>query len=306
MPQWLNIKNNFVSLCLRGKKNMKKAVSISGLRKNYGKITALHDLDLSIERGVIYGLLGPNGAGKSTLIKALVGAIKVTSGKIEVLGLEMPAKAHQIRTRLGYMPQIPALYGDLSVQSNIRFFAGTHELDNLKERTARVIDFVGLTPQTDQKVSTLSGGLKQRCSLACALVHDPELLILDEPTAAVDPILKEGFWRYFKKLRANGVTIIISTHLMDEPLSCDRIGILRRGRLLIEDTPDNILSKGKTELILEGDMGTVTEEVGDYSRELPLSLKRYGLNPKITRIVMKPDNLEEIFLKLINDSEKDD
>jgi ABC-type multidrug transport system ATPase subunit len=133
------------------------------------------------------------------------------------------------------------------------------------------------------------------------LVHDPELLILDEPTAGVDPVLKEGFWRYFRQLRSNGVTIIISTHLMDEPLACDRIGILREGQLLIEDTPDNILSKGKTELILEGDIGLITEKVSDFSSDLPKILKPYGLSPGISSISLKQDSLEEIFLKLVRD-----
>jgi len=180
---------------------MKQAVSISGLSKNYGKTKALQDLDLTIEQGVIYGLLGPNGAGKSTLIKSMVGAVKATSGDVEVLGQKMPDKANRVRRRLGYMPQVPALYGDLSVKSNIKFFAGAHKLDNVKERVAHITDFVGLSHLANRKVSTLSGGLKQRCSLACAMVHDPELLILDEPTAGVDPVLKEGFWRYFRQLR---------------------------------------------------------------------------------------------------------
>jgi ABC-2 type transport system ATP-binding protein len=285
---------------------MKSAVSISGLIKNYGKVMALRDLDLTIGKGLIYGLLGPNGAGKSTLIKSLVGAIKINSGTIEVLGNKMPREVSRVRRHVGYMPQVPALYEDLSVKSNIRFFAGAQGVNKLRERIGSVIDFVGLTNFSDRKVFTLSGGLRQRCSLACALVHNPELLILDEPTAGVDPVLKKGFWRYFRQLRSKGVTIIISTHLMDEPLACDRIGILREGRLLIEDSPENILSRGKTELILKGDMGTITERVNNYTQELPRLLKKFGLHPEVSNISLKQDSLEEVFLALIGNRNEHD
>ncbi|MFC1884912.1 ABC transporter ATP-binding protein [Thermodesulfobacteriota bacterium] len=288
------------------KNDMTQAVSIRGLNKDYGKVTALKDLDLAIDKGLIYGLLGPNGAGKSTLIKALVGVVKANSGLIEVLGRKIPNDVKIVRRRLGYMPQTPALYGDLSVKSNIKFFAGAHGLEDIKDRVDHILDFVGLGNISNRKVFGLSGGLKQRCSLACALVHNPELLILDEPTAGVDPVLKEGFWKYFRQLRSEGVTIIISTHLMDEPLACDRIGILREGRLLIEDTPENILSKGKTELTLEGDMGSITEKVSDYSRDLPRLLKPYGLRSGISSISLKQDSLEEIFLKLVRVDNKHD
>ncbi len=177
---------------------MQPAIAISGLFKNYGRVKALQGLDLTIEAGQIYGLLGPNGSGKSTLIKTLVGAVKPTAGKVLVLGQAMPQKARSVRGRLGYMPQNPALYGDISVRANVKFFARAHKLDRLEERIDQVLAFVGLADLAGRKTETLSGGLKQRCSLACALVHEPELLLLDEPTAGVDPVLKEGFWKYFQ------------------------------------------------------------------------------------------------------------
>lgn len=280
---------------------MPTAISIEGLIKRYGSVKALQGLDLTIETGHIFCLLGPNGAGKSTLIKAIVGAVKPTSGTVNVLGRSMPKEARLARTRLGYMPQVPALYEDLSVRANVKFFGRSHRLKRLDERVDRVLDFVGLLSLSGRMTGTLSGGLKQRCSLACALVHEPELLLLDEPTAGVDPVLKEGFWKYFRSLTEAGVTIVISTHLMDEPLACDRIGILREGFMILEDTPENILAMGKTDVCFDLNGEPITERVGDYSRELPVIMKGYGLDPNISRIKLHQEKLEDILLRLIKE-----
>jgi ABC-2 type transport system ATP-binding protein len=285
---------------------MAPAIAISNLIKNYGRVKALQGLDLTIEAGQIYGLLGPNGSGKSTLIKTLVGAVKPTGGKVSVLGQAIPQKARSVRSRLGYMPQNPSLYGDISVRANVKFFARAHKLDHLEEQIDRVLAFVGLADLSGRKTETLSGGLKQRCSLACALVHEPELLLLDEPTAGVDPVLKEGFWKYFHELKDQGKTIIITTHLMDEPLACDRLGILREGRLIINDTPGSILARGKTRVTLEIGGKPTTKELSDYPRELPGLLSRYGLNPDISNISIQQESLEDVFLKLLKEREKND
>jgi ABC-2 type transport system ATP-binding protein len=284
---------------------MEPALAISGLVKNFGRVKALQGLDLTIEAGQIYGLLGPNGSGKSTLIKTLVGAVKPTGGRVSVLGKAVPQESRSVRSRLGYMPQNPALYGDISVRANVKFFARAHKLNHLEERIDQILAFVGLTDLAGRKTETLSGGLKQRCSLACALVHEPELLLLDEPTAGVDPVLKEGFWKHFRELKDQGKTIIITTHLMDEPLACDRLGILREGQLIINDTPERILAKGKTRVTLEIKGRSITEEVKDYSRELPDLLRRYGLGPEISNLSIRQDSLEDIFLKLLKGKEND-
>ena len=283
---------------------MPPTISISGLFKNYGPVKALQGIDLTVDPGQIYGLLGPNGSGKSTLIKALVGAVKPTAGKVIVLGQAMPQEARAVRTGLGYMPQVPALYGDLSVRANVKFFARAHKLDRLERRIGEVLEFVGLADLAGRKTATLSGGLKQRCSLACALVHEPKLLLLDEPTAGVDPVLKESFWRHFRSLASKGTTLVITTHLMDEPLFCDRLGILREGRLIIEDTPERILIRGKTQVTLEVEGRSITEELNDYTRELPGVLHRYGLDPGVSGISIRQESLEDIFLKLLKEKEK--
>ena len=283
---------------------MQQIISISGLVKNYGKVKALQGLDLTVESGQIYGLLGPNGAGKSTLIKALVGAIKPTTGSVKVLGHAMPQEARFARACLGYMPQAPALYGDLSVRANVMFFARAHKLDRLEKRIDQVLEFVGLANLASRRAATLSGGLRQRCSLACALVHEPVLLLLDEPTAGVDPVLKESFWRHFRSLADKGTTIVITTHLMDEPLECDHIAILREGRLITEDTPERILARGKTRVTIEIHGKTITEEISNYARELPGLLSRYGLEPGISSISIQQESLEDILLKLVGREEK--
>lgn len=285
-------------------KSIPTAVSISGLVKNYGSVKALQGLDLTIETGQIFCLLGPNGAGKTTLIKAIVGAVRPTSGTVEVLGHSMPGEARLARARLGYMPQVPALYEDLSVRANVKFFGRSHRLEGLNKKIDRVLDFVGLLSLSGRRTGTLSGGLKQRCSLACALVHEPELLLLDEPTAGVDPVLKEGFWKYFRSLAETGVTIVISTHLMDEPLICDRIGLLREGFVILEDTPDNIMAMGKTQVCFDLDGKAFTEQVGEYSRELPEILKRYGLDPHISRISLQQEKFEDILLRIIRERKR--
>jgi ABC-2 type transport system ATP-binding protein len=283
---------------------MQPIISISGLVKNYGKVKALQGLDLTIESGQIYGLLGPNGAGKSTLIKAMVGTIKPTAGSVKVLGHVMPQEARLARVCLGYMPQVPALYGDLSVRANVKFFAQAHKLDRLEKRIDQILEFVGLADLANRRAATLSGGLRQRCSLACALVHEPVLLLLDEPTAGVDPVLKESFWRHFRSLADKGVTIIITTHLMDEPLACDHVAILREGCLITEDTPERILARGRTRVTIEIRGKTITEEISDYAHELPRLLSRYGLELDLSCVSIQQESLEDIFLKLVEKEEK--
>jgi ABC-2 type transport system ATP-binding protein len=222
-------------------------VEAKALAKHFGDVHALDGLDLCIRRGEAFGLLGPNGSGKTTFIRTIAGLVVPTSGTLTVLGQPVPAHADRIRSKLGYMTQLQALYSDLSAWENVQFFARIFGLDNRAERDKRVehvLDLVELLPRKDSLVANLSGGMKQRLSLACALVHNPELLLLDEPTVGVDPQLRQSFWGYFRELNAQGVTIVVSSHVMDEADRCDRLGLIRNGKLLAVGAPDEIRSMG--------------------------------------------------------------
>jgi ABC-2 type transport system ATP-binding protein len=222
-------------------------VEASKLVKLFGDVRALDGLDLSIRKGESFGLLGPNGSGKTTFIRMVAGLVRPTSGNLMVLGHPIPAEADKVRFRLGYMTQLQALYNDLSVWENIQFFARIFGLDDKaarEKRCAEVLDLVDLKGRKGSLTANLSGGLKQRLSLACALVHNPELLLLDEPTVGVDPELRQSFWGYFRTLNERGVTIIISSHVMDEADRCDRLGLMRNGKLLAMGTPAEIRQQG--------------------------------------------------------------
>lgn len=210
---------------------MDAIVEAKQLHKHFGSIRAVDGLDLSVRPGEIYGLLGPNGSGKTTLIRLLIGLLKPTSGHVMLLDQAMPSKA--ILSQVGYMTQTSALYEDLTVRENIAFFAemcgGT-----TRGRMDEVIELVELQDRARSLVRTLSGGLRQRTSLACSLVHEPRLLLLDEPTVGIDPQLRATFWSYFRQLADGGATLIISSHVMDEAERCDRLGFIRQGKLLAQ------------------------------------------------------------------------
>jgi ABC-2 type transport system ATP-binding protein len=279
-------------------------IELRQLAKRYGRIDALRSVTLSVGAGEIFGLLGPNGAGKTTLIRLLTGSTRPSAGQVNVLGLDPVRDSQSVRRQIGYMPQAPALYEDLSPRDNIRFFSRAHKLENLEQRIDQLLDFSNLRSRERDPVYTFSGGMKQRVSLACALVHRPQVLMLDEPTAGVDPRLRAEFWNHFRELARAGVTLLISTHQMDEALYCDRLAILRDGGLLACDTPRNLLHRGSSRIHIGRDAGaansdTVTETHENYSEFLPQLLRGYGLDPAITRIEIERDTLEQIVLSLI-------
>ena len=279
------------------------AIVVEGVEKRYGRIAALRGVSLAVGRGEIFGLLGANGAGKSTLIKILVGSSRPTAGTVEVLGLRPAAGAgalRQLRQQLGYMPQAPALYEDLSPRDNVRFFGRAHRLERLEERIDEVLEFTNLRARERDPVYGFSGGLQQRVSLACALVHRPRVLFLDEPTAGIDPKLREAFWQHFRELAASGVTLFISTHLMDEALSCDRLAIMRDGEVLACDTPRALLRRGHTRVSIWRDGQVERETVTNYPEQLPALLRRHGLDPAVSKIELEEDTLETVVLGLID------
>jgi len=276
------------------------SVKIEELDKDFGKVKALKGVNLEIEGGQIFGLLGANGAGKTTLLRVLIGSTKPSIGRLSVLGFDPTKQKKAIRKSIGYMPQSPALYEDLSPRENIRFFGHAHQIENISRRVDEVISFVGLSGRADDPVYKFSGGMKQRVSLACALVHQPEMLLLDEPTSGIDPKLRESFWEHFRELTSRGVTLIVSTHQMNEAMYCDRLAILHQGVLLANDTPQELLWKSQARIKLWRGEQVIEREVINYPEQLPRVLESYGLEAGISRIEIEEDTLETVVLGMID------
>jgi len=217
------------------------AVDVENVSKSFGGVKALDGVTLRVRQGEIYGLLGPNGAGKTTLIRSLVGLIVPSGGTVTVLGQRMPNV--NVLRRVGYMTQQAALYPGLSVEENVEFFAAINGAEGGVDEALKLVE---LDNRRKSVVATLSGGMRQRCSLACALVHKPQLLLLDEPTVGVDPQLRVQFWEEFRRMAAAGTTIIVSSHVMDEAERCQRLGLVQYGKILAEGSPDEVRAQAGT------------------------------------------------------------
>ncbi len=222
--------------------SVRPAIRARGLCKRFGQLVAVDRVDLDVPSRQVYGFLGPNGSGKSTTIRMLCGLLTPTSGDIEVLGLKIPAQAEALRSRIGYMTQKFSLFDDLSVLENMEFIAAIQGVPR-KDTRRRVDELIAryrFEDRRHQLAGTMSGGQKQRLALACAVIHEPELLFLDEPTSAVDPESRRDFWEKLFELADAGTTILVSTHLMDEAERCHRLAILERGRLVADGTPGEL------------------------------------------------------------------
>jgi ABC-2 type transport system ATP-binding protein len=222
---------------------MSYAVESAGLRVVRGGREVVSDLTFQIPRGSVVGLLGPSGCGKTTLMRAVVGVQIIAGGAVTVLG--HPAGSRPLRRRVGYSTQNPAVYADLTVRENLRYFAAV--LGAPRGDVDRVIDEVGLGGARDQSAANLSGGQLNRASLAIALLGAPELLVLDEPTVGLDPVLRNELWELFHELAAGGTTLLVSSHVMDEAARCERLLLMREGRLLADDTPDALRARTGTQ-----------------------------------------------------------
>jgi ABC-2 type transport system ATP-binding protein len=215
------------------------------LSRKFGSLMAVRDVSLQVRKGEIFGVLGPNGAGKSTTIRMLCGILDPTSGSGTVVGFDVRREAEKIKTRIGYMTQRFSLYEDLTVEENLRFYAGIYGVSRAarKPRIAQVIALSGLQERKSQIAGTLSGGWKQRVALACATVHEPPLLFLDEPTAGVDPVSRRQFWNQIHRVASEGTTVLVTTHYMDEAERCHRLAFIFRGEVLAVGTPAEVVER---------------------------------------------------------------
>lgn len=231
------------------------AIHARGLTKRFGDFTAVDAIDLDVRRGEIFGFLGPNGSGKTTTIRMLCGVIAPSAGQASVLGFDIARQAEEIRRRIGYMSQRFSLFGDLTVDENLRFYAGVYGLteDRSAARRACVIEMAGLAGRENELAANLSSGWKQRLALACATIHEPEMLFLDEPTAGVDPLARKRFWESLYVLADSGITLFVTTHHMDEAEHCPRVAFIYEGSIIADGTPGQLRSQFATEKAIDVD-----------------------------------------------------
>ena len=214
-------------------------IMVQHLTKRFGSFSAVEDVSFNVQPGEVFGWLGPNGAGKTTTIRILLGLMKPTSGEAFVLGMNSATQTKDVHAQVGYMSQQFTLYNDLTARQNIRFYGGVHGLSSreLSQRIAEIMHMAGLEGRENAITSSLSGGWKQRLALGCAIVHRPRVLFLDEPTAGVDPISRRQFWELIYQMAKEGVTVLVTTHYMDEAELCQRVGFINQGRLVAFDSP---------------------------------------------------------------------
>ena len=230
---------------------MEYAIEISHLTKKFGSFTAVNDVSFNVKKGEVFGFLGPNGSGKTTVIRMLMGLITPTSGTGKVLGYDISKDIQEIKEQIGYMSQKFSLYEDLTVEENLDFYGGAYGIppDKLKQKKKEILKMADLEGRENMITSNLSGGWKQRLALGCAIIHEPKILFLDEPTGGVDPIARRDFWDLIYNLSEQGVTILVTTHYMDEAEHCSSIGFIYYGNLLTLDTPNNMKDN-----VIDGDI----------------------------------------------------
>ena len=297
------------------------AVETRGLSKSFEKVEAVRSLDLTVNEGEMFCLVGPDGAGKTTTIRLLCGLVRPDAGRASILGFDLERDPGRIKERIGYLSQKFSLYGDLTVDENIEFFAEIHRVRDFRERREELLEFTRLTPFRDRLAERLSGGMRQKLALACTLIHTPRLIFLDEPTTGVDPVSRRDFWAILSSLLRSGITIVMATPYMDEAERSSRVGLLSGGRLLAADAPQALkrLMRGTVvevvcrdirrafavlkglagvrEVQLFGDrLNAVVDEPESVVPRLEAALAREGIAVVHKRLL--PPSLENVFISV--------
>lgn len=268
-------------------------ISVQNLTRRFGDFVAVDHINFDVQAGEIVGYLGPNGSGKTTTIRMLLGLLLPTEGKATVLGYDIAKQSEEIRLRVGYMSQKFAIYDDLTTLENLTFYGGVYGIHD-KERIKHTLNLVGLNGHEHTLTKSLSTGWRQRLSLAIALVHEPKLLFLDEPTSGVDPTARRAFWDLIYSLAEKGVTILVTTHYMDEAEYCERVAVMRDGKLLAMDTPTNLKQK-----IITGDVWEV------YANPLEQGLDILNEMDGVERVGLAGDHLRVISSKVKKEAMRD-
>lgn len=225
------------------------ALKITSVSKRFDDVIAVNDCSLTVNRGEMFALVGPDGSGKTTTIRMLCGIVAPSGGELSVLGFDVLTQKDEVKKRIGYLSQKFSLYGDLTIDENIEFFAEIHGLYEYKDRRNELLEFTRLTPFRDRLAEKLSGGMKQKLALACTLIHTPEIIFLDEPTTGVDPVSRRDFWKVLAALLKTGITIVMTTPYLDEAERCSRVALMNNGSILMTDTPANLKKVMKGEVI---------------------------------------------------------
>ncbi|MFA6467958.1 MAG: ABC transporter ATP-binding protein [Bacteroidota bacterium] len=225
------------------------ALELKNVIKKFDAITAVNDLSLTVGRGEMFALVGPDGSGKTTTIRMLCGIVRPTSGDVKVLGFDVSKEKDDVKKRIGYLSQRFSLYGDLTIDENIEFFAEIHGVYNYTDRRNELLEFTRLTKFRDRLAEKLSGGMKQKLALACTLIHTPEIIFLDEPTTGVDPVSRRDFWKVLSALLKTGITIVMTTPYLDEAERCSRVALMDNGTILMTDSPANLKKVMRGEIV---------------------------------------------------------
>ncbi len=303
---------------------METAIKANGIVKDYGEVRALNGISFDVKPAEMFGLVGPDGAGKTTTIRLLCGLLSPTEGSAEIFGMDLVKEKVKIQKQIGYLSQKFSLYGDLTIDENIEFFADLHGVKDYKTRRNELLEFTRLTPFRTRLADNLSGGMKQKLALACTLIHKPKIIFLDEPTTGVDPVSRRDFWKILSNLIKDGVTIFMSTPYLDEAERCNRVALLNNGKVMSFDTPKNIKASVQTTIVeivcapiisaynllkeksnyevqMFGDRLNVA--VSDYQNDIDVIVRllaENGIQLADHRVI--PISLENVFIHLINES----